>query len=209
MPGEAAQLIGTTINEVIRTSGPVKLSFGVVASLWSASMGMGAIMNTLNAAYDLRESRSVFSQYATAVVLTVVITLLMTICLVAAVFGDDAVAALSSGPSGLLVWKIAKWPIGLALLAGALEITYYFAPDLSDRDWKWFTPGAIAGLIGLALVAGGLRLYFKFSTSYGYAYGSLADVVVLLLWFYLSGIALLAGGVLNAALEMRTDGQVS
>jgi membrane protein len=201
VPTPAFQLIDATIEQIIQASGPVKMSFGIIASLWSASMGMGAIMSTLNAAYKVQESRSLFRQYLIAIELTGGIAILLIASLVAAVFGDDVVAALFSGHVVLAVWRIAKWPAGLALLVLAFEIIYYFAPDVDERDWHWITPGTLAGIFLLAVVSIGSRIYLHYSSSYGAAYGSLGAVIVLLLWFYLSGIALLSGGVLNAVIE--------
>ena len=201
VPAPAVQLIGATIDQVIQGSGPLKMSFGIVASLWSASMGMGAIMSTLNAAYKVPETRSLFRQYLVAIELTAGIAVLLITSVLIAVFGDDVIAALASGNFVFAVWKIAKWPLGFVLLALAFEITYYFAPDLSDPDWHWITPGTLAGIFLLIAVSIGSRIYLRYSSSYGAAYGSLGAVIVLLLWFYLSGIALLAGGVLNAVLQ--------
>jgi len=201
VPAPAVQLIGATIDQVIQGSGPLKMSFGIVASLWSASMGMGAIMSTLNAAYKVPETRSLFRQYLVAIELTAGIAVLLITSVLIAVFGDDVIAALASGNFVFAVWKIAKWPLGFVLLALAFEITYYFAPDLSEPDWHWITPGTLAGIFLLIAVSIGSRIYLRYSSSYGAAYGSLGAVIVLLLWFYLSGIALLAGGVLNAVLQ--------
>jgi membrane protein len=201
VPAPAVQLIGATIDQVIQASGPLKMSFGIVASLWSASMGMGAIMSTLNAAYKVPETRSLFRQYLVAIELTAGIAVLLITSVLIAVFGDDVIAALASGNFVFAVWKIAKWPLGFVLLALAFEITYYFAPDLSEPDWHWITPGTLAGIFLLIAVSIGSRIYLRYSSSYGAAYGSLGAVIVLLLWFYLSGIALLAGGVLNAVLQ--------
>jgi membrane protein len=201
VPAPATQLIGATIDQVIQASGPLKMSFGIIASLWSASMGMGAIMSTLNAAYKVPETRSLFRQYLIAIELTAGIGILLIASVLVAVFGDDVIAALASGNFVFAVWKIAKWPLGFVLLALAFEITYYFAPDLSEPDWHWITPGTLAGIFLLIAVSIGSRVYLRYSSSYGAAYGSLGAVIVLLLWFYLSGIALLAGGVLNAVLQ--------
>jgi len=201
LPTPAFELIGATIDQIIQASGPVKMSFGIVASLWSASLGMGAVMSTLNAAYKTDETRSLIMQYVVAIELTCGIGTMLIASLLTVFFGDDLLAALFSGDRVIAIWKIAKWPLGLVLLVLAFEITYYFAPDLNDRDWHWITPGTIAGIFLLVIVSLGSRLYLRYLSSYGAAYGSLGAVIVLLLWFYLSGIALLSGGVLNGILE--------
>jgi membrane protein len=155
VPTPAFQLINGTIDQIIQASGPVKMSFGIIASLWSASMGMGAIMSTLNAAYKVQESRSLFRQYLIAIELTGGIAILLIASLVVAVFGDDLVAAVFSGHTVFVLWKIAKWPLGLASLVLTFEITYYFAPDVDvdERDWRWITPGTVVGIFFLAIAA--------------------------------------------------------
>jgi membrane protein len=204
VPAPAFQLIGTTIDQIIQASGPFKMSLGIAASLWAASMGMGAVMSTLNAAYKVEESRSLFTQYLVAIALTAGVASILIASVVVEVFGDDVIVALSSGVLTLQIWSIAKWPVGLATLAITFEVIYYFAPDVRERDWHWITPGTVVGIFFLAVVSIGSRIYLHYSSSYGAAYGSLGAVIVLLLWFYLSGIALLAGGVVNAVLENPT-----
>ena len=204
LPAPAFQLIGATIDQIIQANGPVKMSFGIIASLWSASLGMGAIMSTLNAAYKVEETRSLVRQYVVAIELTCGIGVMLIVSLLTVVFGDDVVTALFSGDLVFAIWKIAKWPLGLALLALVFEITYYFAPDINERDWRWITPGTLTGIFFLLVASIGSRIYLRYSSSYGAAYGSLGAVIVLLLWFYLSGIALLSGGVLNGILENPT-----
>jgi membrane protein len=201
VPAPAFQLIGTTIDQIIQASGPFKMSLGIAASLWAASMGMGAVMSTLNAAYKVEESRSLFTQYVVAIALTAGVASILITSVVVEVFGDDVIGALSSGNLPLQIWSIAKWPLGLATLAITFEVIYYFAPDVRERDWHWITPGTVVGIFFLAVVSIGSRIYLYYASSYGAAYGSLGAVIVLLLWFYLSGIALLAGGVVNAVLE--------
>jgi membrane protein len=201
LPGAAYDLIDMTIAGIIHASGPLKMSFGIIGALWSASMGMNAVMDTLNAAYEVKETRPLWKQYATSSGLTVGITVLLVISVVIVLAGDEIVKAAS--PPAILaeIWKIAQWPIALVLILLAFAITYYFAPDLKEREWHWVSPGAFAGValwIGVSL---GLRVYMRFSSGYNAMYGSLGAVIVLLLWFYLSGIAVLSGAEFNGVLE--------
>lgn len=204
LPPSAFGLIDTTFVGIIRSSGPLKMSFGIIASLWSASMGMSAVMDTLNAAYKVKEKRSLVQQYAVATGLTLAIALLLVISLVIVVFGDTIIDALSPGNIVAGAWQIAQWPLALALILLAFAITYYFAPDLSNRQWHWITPGAIGGVILWMAVSIGLRVYLHFFATYSATYGSLGAVIILLLWFYLSGIAVLSGAALNGVLERLT-----
>jgi membrane protein len=201
LPPSAFELLNTTFADIIRAGGPLKMSFGLVVSLWSASMGMIAVMDTLNAAYDVKESRSLLKQYAVAVGLTLGIALLLVISAVIVLFGDTIVEALSHGGLIADVWKIAQWPLVLALILFAFAVTYYLAPDLPNRQWHWITPGAILGLVLWMAVSVALRIYLHFFGSYSATYGSLGAVIVMLLWFDLSGVAVLSGAALNGVLQ--------
>lgn len=201
LPGPAFQLIWSNVWLIIRSGGPLKMSFGILASLWSASMGMSAVMDTLNTAYKVKETRSLVRQCAVAVALTCGIGVLLVVSLMTAIFGDRIAAALLPGNVIATAWKIAEWPLALGLLLLAFATTYYFAPDLKNRRWHWITPGAVAGVTLLVAVSLGFRSYLHYYGAYSATYGSLGAVIVLLLCFYLSGIALLSGGALNGVLE--------
>ncbi len=206
LPGTADQLIDKTFGEIIQFGGPLKMSFGILASLWSASMGMSALMDTLNAAYRVKETRTLVEQYATAVCLTAILTALTVISLLVALFGDLLVGADFVGAGWLnrsiaLAWVIARWPLALGTLFIALAVVYHFGPNLRGRVWQWITPGSVFGVFLLAAVSVGLRVYVHYSKTYSAAYGSLGAVIVLLISFYLASIAILSGGVLNGVLE--------
>ena len=201
LPGVAFDVINETFNDILRASGPLKMSFGVIGSIWAASAGISAVMDTLNAAYAVKETRSVVKRYAIAVGLVAGIGLLLVIAMILILMGDTLIGTLQASTLVSLTLKIVKWPLALALSLLAFAITYYFAPDFHSRQWHWITPGAIAGLILWVIASVGLKLYSHFFSSFSYTYGSLAGVIVLLLWFYLSGIALLSGGAINSVLD--------
>jgi membrane protein len=200
-PAAAYQLIDKTFIEIIQASGPLKMSFGIIFSLWSASMGMSAVMDTLNAAYKVKETRSLLKQYAIAIGLTFGLTLLVVLSLLIIVLGNELVGYFSPGNIIAFVWKITQWPLALAVLLLALAITYYFAPDVKNPKWHWVTPGSIAGIFFLVAVSIGVRIYVRYSGGYSTVYGSLGAVIVLLVCFYLGGVAILSGGSLNGVLE--------
>jgi len=201
LPPAAFQLIVRNFSEIIGTKGPLKMSFGVIFSFWSASLGQKAVMDTLNAAYKVRETRSFIRRYLVAIGLTCSMALLLIISLVTVVIGDAIVTALSLGHTFALVLNMAEWPLALALLLLAFAIAFYFAPNLTNPQWHWVTPGAIAGVCLLMIVSFGLRIYLQYSGAYTVVYGSLGAVIILLLCFYLIGVAVLSGGALNAFLE--------
>ncbi len=201
LPGPASQLISSTFEAILRSGGPLKMSFGIVFSVWSASMGMSALLDTLNAIYRVKEKRSLVKQYAIAIGLTVGLGILIVFTVLIVVFGNDLVEGVSHGGLLSIVWNVARWPLGIAVLLFAFAITYYFAPDVANRKWHWVTPGAIAGTVLLTLVSIGLRIYLRYAGTSPDEYGPLGAVIVLLLAFYLCGIALLSGGALNGVLD--------
>jgi membrane protein len=205
MPSSAFQLIDTTMSEVGSASGAGKLSFGLLAALWAASNGMGAVTQSLNSAYDLKETRPWWKQRAVAVVLTVSLSVLIFAALVI-VFGggkiaDHLAASYGFGIVFTALWKVLQWPIALAFMLLSFALIYYFAPDLRDQDWKWITPGSSIGVVLWLLVSFAFKGYLHFFDSYSKTYGSLGAVIVLMLWLYLTGVAVLIGGEVNSEIE--------
>jgi membrane protein len=199
LPGSASELIQKTLMEVIQGAGGLKLSFGIIFSVWSASAGMSAIMDTLNAEYEVPEGRSFLRRNATAIGLSIACAVLL-VCAVTIVLAGGSAQAFSFGTSSAML-RITLWPIALALVLFAFALIYYFAPDVQDQKWHWVTPGALIGLALWLTVSFGLKLYLHFFDRYSATYGSLGAVIVLLLWFYLSGASILMGAEINSVLE--------
>ncbi len=206
-PPQAVNLISTTFTGIIKSSGPLKMSLGIVVSLWSSSLGMSAVMDTLNAAYKVRETRSLLKQYATAVALTLIFAGLVIVSIMIVIAGDYVITALPLGKIAHTTWLIVEWPFSLIAILVAFAVLYYFAPNLAWRRWQWITPGAVAGIIFMGVVSVGLRFYVRYSNTYTLTYGSLGAVIVLLLCFYVGGLAVLFGGVLNAVLDSLKSGE--
>jgi membrane protein len=98
-----------------------------------------------------------------------------------------------------LAWLVsAKLHMGSAFVIDCLFLNYYFGPDLEERHWYWITPGSLVGVFLWLAASSGLRIYLHFFNSYSKTYGSLGAVIILLLWFYLTGLAILVGGEVNA-----------
>jgi membrane protein len=205
MPGSAFQLIDATMWEVNNSSGAGKLSFGLLAALWAASNGMGAITQALNSAYDVKESRSFWKQRVVAVGLTMALAVLIILAL-GIIFGggklvDHFTVSYGLDPGFSITWKIVQWPLALAFMLLAFALIYYFAPDLTDQDWKWITPGSVLGVSLWLLASFAFKGYLHFFDSYSKTYGSLGAVIVLMLWLYLTGLAILIGGEVNSEIE--------
>jgi membrane protein len=205
MPPSAYQLISNTMLEVSSASGGGKLSFGILAALWAASNGLGAITESLNTAYDLKESRPWWKQRLTAIGLTMALSVLIIGALVLVIAGGHIAewlaAAYGFGPVFPLTWKIIQWPVVLACMILAFALIYYFAPDFREQSWQWLTPGAAIGVALWLLVSIAFRVYLHFFDSYSATYGSLGAVIILMLWLYFTGAAVLVGGEINSEIE--------
>jgi len=205
MPPSAFQLIDNTMYEVSESSGGGKLSFGILAALWAASNGLGAITESLNTAYDLKESRPWWKQRLTAIGLTVALSILIIGALILVVAGGRIAEWLAAhyglGPVFPIGWKIIQWPVVLACMTFAFALIYYIAPDFREQAWEWLTPGAVIGVVLWLLVSLAFRIYLHYFNSYSATYGSLGAVIILMLWLYFTGAAVLIGGELNSEIE--------
>lgn len=205
MPPSAFQMINTTIQEVSSASSGGKLSFGILATLWAASNGMGAITTSLNVAYDLKESRPWWKQRLTAMGLTIALSIFIISALLLVLAGSSIAEWLAShfglGSTFPLIWKIVQWPVVLACLVFAFALIYYFAPDFHEQTWTWLTPGAAIAVVLWLLVSVAFRAYLHFFDTYSATYGSLGAVIVLMLWLYFTGAAVLIGGEINSEIE--------
>ncbi len=205
MPSGAFELIDKTMWEVTTASSAGKLSFGFLAALWAASSGMGAITDALNAAYDVKEKRSWWRRRFTAIGLTIGLSVLIITALAIVLGGSKIADHLTSmyiiGEASAITWKVLQWPIALAFLLLAFALIYFFAPDDRSHGWTWITPGSVVGVVLWLAVSFAFKGYLHFFDSYSKTYGSLGAVIVLMLWLYLTGLAVLIGGEINSQIE--------
>ena len=205
MPPSAFQLISNTMYEVTESAGGGKLSFGILAALWAASNGLGAITESLNTAYDLEETRPWWKQRLTAIGLTIALSIFIIGALVLVVAGGHIAEWLAAhygfGPVFPMAWKIIQWPVVLACMTFAFALIYYVAPDFRKQSWQWLTPGSVIGVVLWLLVSLGFRIYLHYFNSYNATYGSLGAVIILMLWLYFTGAAVLIGGEVNSEIE--------
>ncbi len=205
LPGDASKLVSETVSDVTESSGGGKLSFGILATLWAASNGMGAISESLNAAYDLKETRPWWKVRLTAVGLTLALTLLIVSALVLVLYGHDLADAVAGwmgmGSAFATAWKVVQWPLVLVFVLLAFALIYYFGPDAHQQHWTWITPGAVVGVSLWLLISFAFKAYLSYFNSYSATYGSLGAVIILMLWFYFTGAAILVGGEINSEIE--------
>lgn len=209
MPPMAFKLVHTTMNDIHMSGGGAKLYFGLLAALWAASSGMGAITSALNAAYNVRETRPWWQTRLIAIGLTLLLALLVLTALVLILFGgwifDSIKAHFEFGRWFNYVWRIGQWPFVLGVVLLAFSLVYYCTPNQRRRTWKWISPGSAIGALAWLAVSFGLRLYLHFYDSYSITYGSLGAVIILMLWLYLSGAAVMIGGKINSEIENAAE----
>lgn len=205
VPPSGFALIYQTVDEIAVNADGAHLWLGLVSALWFASLGIAALSESLNAMYGVRESRAWWRVRLSAVGLTIALVILIMSALLMMLYGGEIAAGTADyfrqGTLLATVWTLVQVPLALIFVLFAFALIYYFAPDLYDQKWYWITPGALVGVVLWLVVSFTLRLYLRHFDSYSLTYGSLGAVIVLMLWFYLTGIAILLGGKINAEIE--------
>jgi membrane protein len=208
IPHDAMGTVLETFNQTTANATSGKLTFGLVAAIWSASVGFSAIQDSLNIVYKVKETRSYVAARLSAIGVTIILSILVTLILTS-LLGGDFFARVASfriyhhllAAIVAFVARLISWIIATLLLSLFFAVIYYFAPDVKTSRWHWFTPGAAIGIIGWLLASVGLRIYVHVFNNYSVAYGSLGAVIILLTWFYLSGLMLLLGAEINSEIE--------
>jgi membrane protein len=205
IPPAAFSIVLSTFEQTTKASSGGKVAIGLLAALWSASAGTAAIQDALNSVYKIHEQRPFWKARLQAIALTVAIVIFFTAALSVMLAGDIAADRLSgpgaTPPAFTIAFRILSWPIAFAVVAVVFALVYYTAPDVRQAKWKWLTPGALIGILLWLTASTGLRIYLRFFNSYSVTYGSLGAVIVLLTWFYISGLALLIGAEINMVVE--------
>lgn len=205
LPPSAWELVQKTIDETVRSATGWKLFIGLVGALWSASSGTSTLMTVLNFTYNVKERRAWWkARLVVAVWLTIALAGLLLAALAIILFGGWAAAMASAhglGGSAMIAWKIVQVPVALCFVVLAFAVLYYWAPDVEQKRWYWITPGSIIGVLLWVAASAVFRAYLHFFNNYSATYGSLGAVIILLLWFYITSLALLVGAEINATIE--------
>jgi membrane protein len=205
VPPSAYHLVINTLNEITQNSGGGKLTFGLVFALYTGSGGMTQLIATLNAAYEVRETRSWLKVHLISLGLTITMTILLIVALLF-VFAGGKLFAWIGQAVGLhsvftILAGVLQWTFALAFVVLAFALIYYYAPDVKEQHWYWITPGSVVGVLLWAAASAVLRAYLHFFNTYSKTYGSLGAVIILMLWFYVTGVAFLIGGQINSTIE--------
>jgi membrane protein len=205
LPPDASKLLMGTLVEVTPTTTGGKLTFGLLFALYAGSAGMTQLMSTLNAAYEVHESRSWIRVHLVSLALTLAMSAMLILALFLVLAGGQMIASIGQSvglntPAFILA-KILQWTFALGFVVVAFAVIYYFAPNVEEQYWYWLTPGSVIGVAFWALASGTLRVYLHFFNSYSKTYGSLGAVIILMLWFYVTGLSFLLGSQINATIE--------
>ena len=208
VPGGAYSMVIETFNQTAAHATTGKITIGLVAAIWSASVGFASIQDGMNTVYKVRESRPYWMARGQAILVTMLLSVMVTANL-AVLLGGDLIARLIylrvwHHPLALgtvVVVHIVQWTLASALLMLQFSTVYYFAPDLKAKCWHWVTPGAVIGIFGWVVCSLGLRIYLHFFNSFSITYGSLGGVIILLTWFYMTGLMLLLGAEVNSEIQ--------
>lgn len=204
VPGDVIELIKKQLNEISGDNAGGLLTFAFVLTLWSSSGGVVSMCTTLNAAYDITEGRPFWKVRLIAIGLTLGLAFLVLVSMALLMTGPGVVQAIAErfglGSAFIWTWNILRWPVIFILIASAIAMVYYFAPD-AEQEFVWITPGSILATLLWIAISYGFKTYVDSMGNYTETYGLVGAVMVLLLWFYLSGIVLLLGAELNAEIE--------
>ncbi|MDP9039045.1 MAG: YihY/virulence factor BrkB family protein [Acidobacteriota bacterium] len=208
VPPSAYGIVLETFNQITTKSTGRKVTIGLAAALWAASAGFSAIQDSMNAVYKVKETRPYWKVKGLAVLISTVLSLLVTAILASLLAGDFVGRIVAKrmenhalASAAVVGSRAVGWTLATALLALLFAMIYYWGPDLKNKKWRWLTPGAAIGILGWALASVGLRIYLHYFNNYSATYGSLGAVIILLTWFYLSGLMLLIGAEVNSEIE--------
>ncbi|WP_049628101.1 YihY family inner membrane protein [Bacillus sp. JFL15] len=205
-PDSAMSMVKSITEQTLNKRSGGLLSFGIIAVIWSASNGMNAIVRAFNHAYEVEENRSFIIIRLTSIFLTIAMVVTILIALLLPVFGREIglLAADFIGASGLFlqVWSVVRWGISPLILLIVFTALYIFAPN-KRLSLRFVLPGAVFAAAGWIIVSMLFSFYVGTFANYSATYGSIGGIIVLMIWFYLTGTLLILGGEINALLHKR------
>lgn len=203
LPPAAFELLRTVATELTTHASGGKLTFGIVSSLWCISSAISSMISSLNLAYHAHETRPWLKVRSIAIGLSLLISVSLLAVLFIVLAGNHFVGQLGTGFRLHLivvqVWNAVQWAAAILFVTTSCSLIYYCGPDLKQRGrWQWLPPGSAFGAFVWLLTSFGFRTYLHFFNNYSASYGSLGAAMILLVWLYVSGLAYLIGGEINA-----------
>jgi membrane protein len=210
LPEESAQLLRDNVVKLVSERNGGLLTFGIIGTIWSASNGMNAFMKAMNIAYDVKETRSFIKARLVSIFLTIGLILAFVIALLLPVFGNvilETIQTIIPIPEPYdIIFNVIRWVIGIVVMVAVLTGLYRIAPN-KHYPFKHVLPGAIFATIVWQLISLGFSFYVSNFGNYSATYGSLGGVIVLMLWLFLTGLALVLGGEINAIYHRDKTGE--
>ncbi|WP_026689688.1 YihY/virulence factor BrkB family protein [Alteribacter aurantiacus] len=210
MPDETATVFEETVVDVVSTERGGLLTLGIIGTIWTASLAVNAFIQAQNNAYNVKETRPFLKQRLLSIVLTICLVFALVLVLALPIFGDviitfvSAYVYLPSETEQLL--RILRWVVSIIVIGFILTVLYHFAPN-KHKPFRFAIPGAAFATLSWQLVSFGFSFYVSNFGNFTATYGSLGGVIILMLWFFVTGVLLVVGGEINAILYRRKKGQ--
>jgi membrane protein len=205
MPYAVFVLVRKTVDEIITNSSGGKAAIGLVVTLWSASAGVDAIRTALNRIYELEEARSWLRTKLQSLALTLIVAVLSATVLTIVFYGWQLVrlglSSIGLEVTSPFILVTIQWASMLLILFATCEIIYNVLPNFKKTRWINVTPGSIVAILLWIMLTSTFRIYLSFFNSYDKTYGSLGAVIIMMLWLYLTALALMIGGAINSTLN--------
>ncbi|GAA2038324.1 YihY/virulence factor BrkB family protein [Terrabacter terrae] len=206
-PGSSAQFVQTLITQAQsnRKGAGFGAILGILVALWSASGYVAAFMRASNVIYDIPEGRPIWKTVPIRVGVTVFAVVVMIISAVIVVVSGPVAQQIGdivgAGDTAVTLWSILKWPVLLVIVSMLFAVLFWASPNAKQGGVKWVSPGGLVAVVIWLVVSGLFALYVAYFSSYNKTYGSLAGVVIFLVWLWLTNIAILLGAEVNAELD--------
>ena len=210
-PGPAQDIVSGAIREIAGSQGAAGIAFiiGLAAALWSASGYVGAFSRAANLIYEVDEGRPFWKLRPFQVALTLILLLLVAFSAIAVVLSgplaEEVGSVLGVQGTAVTVWDLVKWPVIVLVVLTMVAILYYAAPNVRHPGFRWITPGGILAVALWIAASIGFAFFVANFGSYNKTYGSLAGVIIFLVWLWISNVAILLGAELNAEVERRRE----
>ena len=207
VPSKTTDSLKGTINNIVTNKGGAGalLGVGLLGAVWSASGYIGAFMRASNAIFETPEGRPFWKLRPLQVLVTLAMTMLFALVLIALVVTGPLADAIGKevglGSTTVTIWNIAKWPVLAFVVSLMLAVLYYAAPNARLPRFQWISPGAVVALVAWVVVSFGFFQYAKHFGSHDKTYGTLGAAITLLVWMWLTNLAILFGQELNAEVE--------
>jgi membrane protein len=209
LPAETSAILDSMVKQLgtANTSSGLVAILGLLTAFWSASGYVGAFMRASNSIYEVPEGRPVWKTLPIRVGVTALVGIMLVACAVIVVFtgglADTVGSAIGLGDAAVTAWEIAKWPVLLVIVSLMFAVLYWASPNAKTGGFRWVTPGGVVAVLLWVIASAAFGFYAANFGSYNKTYGTLAGVIVFLVWLWISNIAILFGAELDAELERR------